>query len=184
MIPHPFFYHLALIALVWLFLMLQSAWPSQRTPCQSPPTLPPPPRQRPRQPTVLAGLPHKPHCAACEQVATHPTPLSLERPAPIPPTHRRPRTVDTSKHFGPPTGCRYRGWLGLGHLRANGHLSGGPWRQFHCTACEGYFLETHGTLFHGKHAAGELIVHVLACVAAGLGVRATARGFEVAPNTV
>jgi hypothetical protein len=184
MIPHPFFYQLALIALVWLFLMLQSAWPSQRTPCQSPPTLPPPPRQRPRQPTVLAGLPHKPHCAACEQVATHPTPLSLERPAPIPPTHRRPRTVDTSKHFGPPTGWRYRGWLGLGHLRANGHLSGGPWRQFHCTACEGYFLETHGTLFHGKHAAGELSVHVLACVAAGLGVRATARGFEVAPNTV
>ena len=36
MIPHPFFYQLALIALVWLFLMLQYAWPSQRTPCQSP----------------------------------------------------------------------------------------------------------------------------------------------------
>jgi hypothetical protein len=64
------------------------------------------------------------------------------RPDPLPPTHRRPRTVDTSKHFCPHTGCRYRGWLGLGNLRANGHPSGGPWRQFHCTACKGYFLET------------------------------------------
>ena len=45
-------------------------------------------------------------------------------------------------HFCPHAGCAYRGWLGLGNLRANGHPSGGPWRQFHCTACEGYFLET------------------------------------------
>jgi hypothetical protein len=87
-------------------------------------------------------------------------------------------------HFCPHRGCRYRGWLGLGNLRANGHPSGGPWRQFHCTSCQGYFLETHGTLFHGKHAAVELIVHVLACLAEGLGIRATARVFEVAPNTV
>jgi IS1 family transposase len=72
----------------------------------------------------------------------------------------------------------------LGNLRANGHPSGGPWRQFHCTSCQGYFLETHGTLFHGKQAAVELIVRVLACLAEGLGIRATARVFEVAPNTV
>jgi IS1 family transposase len=62
--------------------------------------------------------------------------------------------------------------------------SGGPWRQFHCTSCDGYFLETHGTLFHGKQAAVELIVRVLACLAEGLGSRATARGFAVAPTTV
>jgi len=92
--------------------------------------------------------------------------------------------VDTSQHFCPHTGCRYRGWLGLGNLRANGHPSGGPWRQFQCTACEGYFLETHGTLFHGKQVAVALIVHVLACLAEGLGIRATARVFEVDPNTV
>jgi IS1 family transposase len=48
----------------------------------------------------------------------------------------------------------------------------------------GYFLETHGTLFHGKQAAVELIVRVLACLAEGLGIRATARVFEVDPNTV
>jgi IS1 family transposase len=102
----------------------------------------------------------------------------------MPPTHRRPRTVDTSQHFCPHTGCRYRGWLGLGNLRANGHPSGGPWRQFHCTACKGYFPEHHGTIFHGKQVAVELIVRVLACLAEGLGIRATARVFEVDPNTV
>jgi hypothetical protein len=106
------------------------------------------------------------------------------RPDPMPSTHRRPRTVDTSQHFCPHTGCRYRGWLGLGNLRANGHPSGGPWRQFHCTACKGYFPEHHGTIFHGKQGAVELIVRVLACLAEGLGIRATARVFEVDPNTV
>ena len=79
--------------------------------------------------------------------------------------NRRPREVDTSQHFCPHAGCAYRGWLDLGNLRANGHPSGGPWRQFHCTSCRGYFLETHGTIFHGKQAAVEVIVRVLACVA-------------------
>src|SRR5262249_55204124 len=71
-----------------------------------------------------------------------------------------------------------------GNLRANGHPSGGPWRQFHCTSCKGYFLETHGTIFHGKQATVELIVRVLACLAEGLGIRATARVFEGGANTV
>jgi len=92
--------------------------------------------------------------------------------------------VDTSMHFCPHTACDYRGWLGLGNLRANGHPNGGPWRQFHCTSCQGYFPEHHGTLFHGKQATVELIVRVLACLAEGLGIRATARVFEVDPNTV
>jgi hypothetical protein len=87
------------------------------------------------------------------------------RPDPMPPTNRRPRTVDTSTHFCPHTDCDYRGWLGLNNLRANGHPSGGPWRQFQCLGCHGYFLETHGTIFYGKQAAVELIVRVLACLA-------------------
>jgi len=37
---------------------------------------------------------------------------------------------------------------------------------------------------HGKRLSGELIVHALACLAEGLGMRATARVFEVDPNTV
>jgi IS1 family transposase len=92
--------------------------------------------------------------------------------------------VETSQHFCPHGGCRYRGWLGRGNLRANGHPSGGPWRQIHCTSCKGYFLETHGTIFHGKQAAVELIVRVIACLAEGLGIRGTTRVFEVDPNTV
>jgi IS1 family transposase/transposase-like protein len=92
--------------------------------------------------------------------------------------------VDTSRHFCPHAKCDYRGWLELNNLRANGHPNGGPWRQFHCTSCNGYFLETHGTIFHGKQAEVELIVRVLACLAEGLGIRATARVFEVAPNSV
>ena len=100
------------------------------------------------------------------------------------PTNRRPREIDTSQPFCPHAGCDYRGWLGLGNLRANGHPSGGPWRQFHCTSCKGDFLEIHGTIFHGKQASVALIVRVLACLAEGLGIRATARVFEVAPNTV
>src|SRR5216683_2382628 len=102
----------------------------------------------------------------------------------MPPTHRRPCVIDTSMHFCPHAGCDYRGWRGLGNLRANGHPSGGPWRQLYCRSCHGYFLETHGTIFHGKCLSVELIVRVLACLAEGLGIRATARVFEVAPNTV
>jgi IS1 family transposase/transposase-like protein len=100
------------------------------------------------------------------------------------PTKRRPCAIDTSMPFCPHAGCDYRGWLGLGNIRANGHPSGGPWRQLYCRSCQGYFLETHGTLLHGKRLSVELIVRVLACLAAGLGIRATARVFEVDPNTV
>jgi IS1 family transposase len=37
---------------------------------------------------------------------------------------------------------------------------------------------------HGKRASVELIVRVIACLAEGLGIRGTARVFEVDPNTV
>jgi hypothetical protein len=50
--------------------------------------------------------------------------------------------------------------------------------------CRHYFLETFGTLFHGKRVAVELIVRVIACLAEGVGIRGTARVFEVDPNTV
>ena len=74
--------------------------------------------------------------------------------------------------------------MGWGNLRANGHLSGGPWRQLLCVVCRRYFLETLGTLFHGKRVSVELIVRVIACLAEGLGLRGTARVFEVDANMV
>jgi IS1 family transposase len=51
-------------------------------------------------------------------------------------------------------------------------------------SCHGYFYETHGTIFHGKRSSPELIVRVIACLAEGLGIRGTARVFEIDPNTV
>jgi len=184
MVSHLFFYQLALIALVWLLVMLLYVWPSDRIRRSTPAAPHVPRRQHTTESKPFAGLTTKPYCALCEKESAVLHGAPPVRPAPMPPTNRHPRTVDTSAHFCPHTGCDYRGWLGLGNLRANGHPSGGPWRQFQCRACEGYFLETHGTLFHGKRVAGELIVRVLACLAEGLGIRATARVFEVAPNTV
>jgi hypothetical protein len=74
--------------------------------------------------------------------------------------------------------------VGWGNLRANGHPNGGPWRQLLCIACRRYFLESLGTLLHGKCTSVDLIVRVIACLAEGLGIRGTARVFEVDPNTV
>jgi transposase-like protein len=184
MVSPLFFYQLALIALVWLFVMLLYIWPSARVRRPTPAAPLVPRRQHNTEPKPFAGLTPKPSCALCEQESAvlHASPPV--RPDPMLPTNRPPRTVDTSAHFCPHTGCDYRGWLGLGNLRANGHPSGGPWRQFQCRACEGYFLETQGTILHGKRVAVELIVRVLACLAEGLGIRATARVFEVDPNTV
>ena len=182
MVSHLFYYQLALCILVWLFVMLHVTWSQPGLP--TPPVPAKPKRHRAKAPKPFAGLTTKPHCALCERDTAHPKSPSPVPPDPVPLTNRRPPTVDTSRHFCPHTDCDYRGWLGRGNLRANGHPNGGPWRQFHCTSCQGYFPEHHGTLFHGKQAAVELIVRVLACLAEGLGIRATARVFEVDANTV
>jgi hypothetical protein len=187
MIPHHIYYHLVIVGLLWLCVMLHYVWPSPDAVSPPPPVPSVPPqlkRKRSKEPKPFAGLTQRPHCALCAHETNHPEPQPPRPPVPMAPPTRRPRVIDTSRHFCPHAGCDYQGWLGLGNLRANGHPNGGPWRQFYCTACEGYFLETHGTLFHGKRIAVELIVHVLACLAEGLGIRSTARVFEVDPNTV
>src|SRR5215831_16511858 len=185
MVPTLFFYQLVLIALVWLCLMLQWEWLSDRVTAQQTPPPPTPPRRKRRcEPTPFVGLTTKPHGDAC----AHSTNSRLQPPACPPPrivpTRGRRRQVDTSTHFCPNPDCAYRGWVGWGNLRANGHPSGGPWRQLLCVVCRGYFLETLGTLFHGKRASVDLIVRVIACLAEGLGIRGTARVCEVDPNTV
>jgi transposase-like protein len=187
MISHHVYYQLAILGFLWLCIMLHCGWPS-RSPRSPLRRAEPVPHKCKRtcstEPKPFAGLTQQPHCAACAHDANRPPPPPPRRPEPMPPTHRRPCVIDTSRHFCPHVGCDYRGWLRLGNIRANGHPSGGPWRQLYCRACKGYFLETHGTLFHGKRVAVELMVRVLACLAEGLGIRATARVFEVDPNTV
>src|SRR5688572_23322972 len=134
MVSPLFFYQLVLIALVWLFIMLHLAWPS-RTATTPPRSVEPEPirpqRKRSTASKPFPGLTQKPYCARCEQETASPQRPPLIPPDPMPTTNRRPRTVDTSRHFCPHEGCAYRGWLGRGNLRANGHPSGGPWRQFH-----------------------------------------------------
>jgi IS1 family transposase len=185
MVSTLFFYQLVLVALVWLCVMLHWAWPSDyATVCPTTPAPPCPRRKRSREPKPFVGLTTKPHCDAC----AHASDLRPEAPSPPPPrivpTRGRRRQVDTSTYFCPNPDCSYRGWVGWGNLRANGHPNGGPWRQLLCVVCRRYFLETLGTLFHGKRGAVELIVRVIACLAEGLGIRGTARVFEVDPNTV
>ncbi len=185
MVSELFFYQLVLIALLWLCCMLHWVWPSDGGATRPTPSQPtPPPRRRSREPKPFPGLVHKPHCAACEQAAQDPEALPPPAPLPIISRRGRPREVDTSQHFCPHPTCAYRGWVGLGNLSANGHPSGGPWRQFSCTACEGYFQETHGTPLHGKRVAPDLLVWAVGALAEGLGIRAVARVFEVDPNTV
>jgi IS1 family transposase len=185
MVSNLFFYQLALIALLWLCLLLHYAWPSDRAAIRpTPPELTPPRRERHRALKSFEGLTTKPHCDACE----HGSDLRPEAPhTPLPrivPTRGRRRQVDTSRHFCPKPDCAYRGWVGWGNLRANGHPNSGPWRQLLCVVCRHYLLETLGTLFYGKRASVELIVRVIACLAEGLGIRGAARVFEVDPNTV
>ena len=185
MVSPLFFYQLGLVALVCVFLMLCWLWPNDAASPHQPivPTQPSR-RKRSKEPKPFAGLPQRPQCALCEREATQAHEPPPAPPEPMPATNRRPRAIDTSRHFCPHPGCRYRGWPGRGNLRANGHPNGGPWRQCHCTACDGYFPGHHGTIFHGKRVPAELIVRVLACLAEGLGIRATARVFEMDPNTV
>jgi hypothetical protein len=160
MILHLVYLPLVILVLLWLYIMLPYFSPSPPGGAPKTPTQPvQPKRKRSPEPKAFAGLTQKPPCVWCEQQNKETAPVPPRWPDPMPPTHRRPRTVDTSMHFCPHLGCDYRGWLELNNLRANGHPNGGPWRQFQCISCDGYFPEHHGTIFHGKPAAGERIVH-------------------------
>src|SRR3989441_3237306 len=185
MMPDPLFSQLLLVGLVCLCLMLHVVWPSDRA--TSGPTTPRPakaPPTRSSDPKPFPGLTHKPPCAACAQAYEHaPQPPRCPPPR-IVPTRGRPRQVDTSRQFCPHPDCAYQGWVGLGNISANGHPSGGPWRQLYCTSCGGSFQETHGTPMHGKRVSPDRLVWAIGALAEGLGLRAVARVFEVDPNTV
>ena len=130
MVSHLFFYQLTLIALVWLCVMLQWMWLSAPTAvCPTTPEPTPPPPKRNHEPTPFAGLTTKPYCDACEP-ARDPRPQTPAAPPPrIVMTRGRRREVDPARHVCPNPACAYRGWVGWGNLRANGHPNGGPWRQ-------------------------------------------------------
>ena len=148
MAPHLLFYQLLLVALVLICLMVHVWWPEHPTP--TPRTslkLSKPRRKRSKEPKPLTGYIHKPLCEACTQ-GVDARPKAPGSPPPVLVfTRGRRRTVDTAGHFCPDHDCSYHGWLGRGNIRSNGHPGGQPWRQWQCVSCDGYFYETHGTLF-------------------------------------
>jgi hypothetical protein len=84
MVSHPFFYQLALLALVWLCVMLLYAWPSDRVRGPTPAAPIAPRRKRSTEPTPCAGLTTKPYCALCEQASASLNDSLPLRPAPRP----------------------------------------------------------------------------------------------------
>ena len=156
MVPSLLFYQLLLVALVLICLMLHVGWPAPLSTTPQTPVRPDKPR-----PQAPGALP----------------PVMIF-------TQGRRRIVDTQHQFCPDPDCSYHGWLGRGNIRSNEHPGGQPWRQLQCVSCHGYFYETHGTIFHGKRSSPQLIVRVIACLAESLGMRGTARVFEIDPNTV
>ena len=168
MISDGFFYELVLLGLLWLCIMWQWRWPSARViPGLPPPTPATSPRKRSGAPKPFSGLTRTPPCAACEQAHEHgPQPPGGPPPRMVP-TRGRPRQVDTSRHCCPHADGDYRGWGGWGNIRANGHPSGGPWRQLSCTSCGGDALETHGTLLHGKRVTPDVLVWAVGALAEG-----------------
>ena len=185
MASNSLFYQCLLVALVLICLLLHVGLSDNPPRVPHAPLEPPRPRRRrSKDSKPFTGLIHKPLCEAWELGADTRPKAPGSPPPMITFTRGRLRTVDTHAHFCPAPGCSYRGWLGRGNIRANGHPSGQAWRQLQCVSCRGYFYETHGTIFHGKRASQELIVRVIACLAEGLGLRGTARGFEIDPNTV
>jgi transposase-like protein/IS1 family transposase len=130
------------------------------------------------------GLIHQPSCATCEDGAREQAKAPPVAPSPMVTLRGCPRTVNMQHHFCPSPHCAYYGWVGFGNVRANGHPSGGRWRQLQCVACRSYFLETHGTPLHGTRVTPELVVWAVGALAEGLGIRAVGRIFAVDPNTV
>ena len=90
MVSHLFYYQLALLALIWLFVLLPRSWPRRSEPPPPVPATPlKPKRKRSLEPTAFAGLTHKPHCALCERETGETPPAPPQRPDPMPPTTRR-----------------------------------------------------------------------------------------------
>src|SRR4029453_18378696 len=106
MVSHHIFSQLVLLGLLWLFMMLQVMWPSDRPVLAPRPPQPvAPPRQRSKEPKPCAGLLHTPHCAACEPAAQAPEALPPPAPLPIISRRERPRAVDPAQHCCPPPTC-------------------------------------------------------------------------------
>lgn len=177
----------ALLILVWLWLCILVYWAwlqGRPAPVQTTPLPTKRIKKRTKEPQPFPGLIHKPLCAACERTVAPRPQAPCVPPSQLTFTRGRRRTIDTERHFCPESDCAYCGWPGRGNIRSNGHPGGKPWRQLQCVSCHGYFQETHGTPFHGKHVEPQKLVWAIGALAEGLGIRAVARVFEADANTI
>jgi hypothetical protein len=71
MVPPLFFSQLVLVALVWLCVMRQWAWPSDPATCPPPSEPTPPKPKRHREPQSLAGFTTTPPCDPCIPARRH-----------------------------------------------------------------------------------------------------------------
>lgn len=111
-------------------------------------------------------------------------------PTKAPERHGRPSTIPTNHVFCPTKGCRGYGklgphpdhWIvgaGTYTTKANGKR-----QMYQCQWCKARFSETQGTVFFGLKTAQETIYRALKALAEGVGIRATARIFDVEVDTV
>jgi IS1 family transposase len=138
-----------------------------------------------KKPKPFQGLTRKPVCEAC--LAEAEAKKSAEKREPPPRIERgrgRRPWIDTSKHFCCEERCEYYGWLGRGNIIANGHPSGGQWRQLKCVVCGKHFQETIGRIFYGSSVPAEEIMHGIALLCEGVGRRKVARVYKVDKDTV
>jgi len=185
MVSHRLFDELLLCGLLWLCVLLYGVWQRSRVALgQSTPTRGKRATRRPQETKPVPGLMPKPHGPAGEHAAA-PTPWPPASPPPlIVSTPGGPRQVDVQHQFCPNPDCSYSGWMGRGHLRANGHPGRGRWRPWHCARGKSYVLETYGTLLHGTRVSPERLVWAVGALVEGLGIRAVPRVLEVDPPTV
>jgi len=137
--------------------------------------------------------------AASQVVPAASTPASQQPVAPVnpiatspEPSKRRGRrpTIPTNHVFCPEKGCR--GFEKLGPhpdhwiVGAGTYTTkaGGQRQMFQCQWCHSVFSETQGTVFFGLKTPQETVYRALKALAEGLGIRATARVFEVEADTV
>lgn len=101
----------------------------------------------------------------------------------------RPAEIPTGHILCPVQTCRGHGKLGgdPNHriVGAGTYATRSGKRQmYQCQWCRTRFSETQGTVFFGLKTPQETVYRALACLAEGLGIRATARVFGVKPEDV
>jgi len=74
------------------------------------------------------------------------------------------------------------------HCKSEKVIKNGPDRKgiqkYRCKECRKNFLETHGTIYHGRHLAADKIDQIVEGNCEGLGQRAMSKLFKVARGTV